>query len=59
MPWLDDEDPCGEYLPVRVFWDHREQKWSCRCLLYELEGRCPHLVRYRKVIELTPKERYL
>lgn len=57
--WDDEDDPDGEYIPVRVFFDERTQKWACRCLLYEHFGKCLHLTRYRRQIELDVKEEYL
>ena len=54
-----EEDPEDPYVPVRVFWNDYIQKWACHCLLYQLEGKCPHLMRYRKIIKLDVEEKYL
>lgn len=57
----DDEDPYGdgEYIPVRVYWDEWAQKWKCRCYSWTRYGKCAHLVRYRRTVELRVKEEYL
>ncbi len=56
-----DEDPYedGEYVPVRVFWDSRKQQWGCKCDAFTREGKCRHLVHWRKKESIFPLERYL
>ena len=57
--WDKDGDPYGKYVPVRVFFNEETQEWACHCLLYQVEGKCPHLVRYRRTTELSISEDYL
>jgi hypothetical protein len=43
----------------RVYFDTGDRSWRCRCPVYEVEGKCAHLVRYMPTETVRVSDRYL
>jgi len=56
---LSDEEWIATFMSKKVYYDHSEHDYACICPRFRDVGKCHHLYRLRRQVEVEVDPRYL